>query len=448
MAPLANSPQSSRLVVLLSGAFTLAHLMGILAWSMPAENAGFSFKSILITISACLAWMFLWLFLLDSEEPIRGRLSALLRRGPEVEWAGLALLCVAWISVGALMIIWNDEQSNALAARFLIENGFSKYFSKYPEINSWLGPHHPPLLPIVYAGIYAVLSPNIHVGRAFAIFCSVGASIIAYLWIKRDFGRDAARVSGILLLAMPLVLFNGVASILDAPFWLVFTATFFYFEKYLKTVRTRDAVITGFLVALCLMTRYNGLIVPVLFFFALMSRKDSRSLFLKPATWLIFTIPIVLVLPWFIFALITGTLSVQSKTVLSFFFVAFLAPGGFFYIKSVLLPLIPLMTGLWNVPEWFFGARLLTSQDHNREGARIILMLLIYIASLFLSLPNPRYLLYMAPLLSLLTARHILEIESTEKRGGGVIVFLIGLSVINSILMIHQTSIGNIYLFY
>jgi 4-amino-4-deoxy-L-arabinose transferase-like glycosyltransferase len=442
------SKNPSRLTVLVAGSFPLAYLVGLIAFSGYSDQSGLTLESLLAAASACVAWLMIAMMVMDSPKPGMRLLTRLLEKGLIIEIAGVAILFGLWLVVALTMMPWNDELSNIEAARFLFQHGFGAYFNNYTEVNDWLGPHHPPLLPLVYAGIYSVFGAEIIVGRLFGCLCALCACCLAYLWIKRQAGRRMALVACALCLSYPLVWFNGASSILDPPFWLIFTACLLLFDRYMESRKALDGLWCGLCIGVAVLSRYNGFLLPPIFLIMLLCASRGRRALKQIGTWLVIIGPALILLPWFAYAAWTGSLWIQAQKLGSFVLVMVIPDGGFFYVRNFLVPLIPFMVGLWNVPLWVSGFFSVARHERDMANFRLAMVGIIYVAFVLVTLPNPRYLLAVAPSLAVLPAFKVLEAEDSEGRGLELLVFLLGLSLIHVALVVHQTSIGEVYFFY
>ncbi len=448
MGRIIASKNPSRLTVLLAASFPLAYLVGLIAFSGYSDQSSLTLESLLAATSACVAWLMIAMMAMDSPKPGMRLLTRLLEKGPIIEIAGVAIIFGLWVVVALTMMPWNDELSNIEASRYLFQHGFKAYFNNYTEVNDWLGPHHPPFLPLVYAGIYSVFGAKIIVGRLFGCLCALGACCLAYLWIKRQAGRRMALVACALCLSYPLVWFNGASSILDPPFWLIFTACLLLFDRYMESRKALDGLWCGLCIGVAVLSRYNGFLLPPIFLILMLCASRGRRALKQIGTWLVLIGPALILLPWFAYAAWTGSLWIQAQKLGSFVLVMVIPDGGFFYVRNFLAPLIPFMVGLWNIPLWVSGFFNIARNDRDMANLRLALVGIIYVAFVLITLPNPRYLLAVAPSLAILPAVKVLEAEDKEGRGLELLIFLLGLSLIHVALVLHQTSLGEVYFFY
>lgn len=443
-----NPTPTARMMVMASGALSFAHWAGLVIVSMVHDYQSMELGALLYGMAGSLALMFGALWIVDAPGRGRERLTAFLADEKVARTIVFGALAASWIVVAAVMIPWNDEVSNRDAAQFLFDHGIRDYFRHYGEINSWLGPHHPPLIPLIYAGLYRVFGFSIVVGRVFAGVCSLATAALGYFWLRRRFDAQTALLSVACLLAVPVAVFSGVSSILDAPFWLLFTATLIAFDRFLQNGRNGSAALVGALVALAVLSRYNAILLPPIFVAVIWATPDHRPFLKRVTTWAIVAVPAVLVLPWVILSSLTGTLSLQVDRLASFALTAFIPKGGAFYLKTTLAPLAPFMLGVFNAPLWIVGAWSSWRDDKGRFGRFAPAAAGAYVGLLMLSLPNPRYFLSIAILVAFLTARAILDIERREGRGLTVLGQLLGLAWLNIGIVLHQTGLRVVYLFY
>ncbi|MBZ0272902.1 glycosyltransferase family 39 protein [bacterium] len=447
MGRILGSPHPARFLVVASSGFACAHLTGLVLWSGLGGMDAPEWRALAIALGAVIAWTMAILFAVDRS----GRGGELVTRiAPSrlARMAGFATVAAALTAVAVTMIFWNDESSNVAAANFLIEKGFANYFASYATINDWLGPHHPPVLPVIYASYYAVFGASVGLGRVLAVVCSLLALGVGYQWITHRAGGRAGFLAVAGALSIPMTLFAGTAAILDAPFFLFFTLAVIAWERFLESRTYRDAIVCGFIVGLAMLSRYNGVLLPVLFFAQLVLLGEERSRLRDPRTWVALATPAIVALPWILVAAASGTLMPQVERILSFVLIAVVPPGGAFYLKQMIVPLLPFMIGIWNLPVWIHGGMAAWRDRDGALGRRLVVLAAVYVVILAATLPNPRYILSIAIPLGYLAARSIEAVEMREGRGFAYAAHLLGLTAIHVVFVLHQTSDRTIYLFY
>lgn len=447
MGRLLGTGHPARWIVLVSGALALAHWFGLLVAARTLESQSLSLRAIVLASALSVAWLCAGLILTD--RPDRGR--ALLTRAlghPRAPVAVFGGLAAVWIVVALVMIPWNDERSNIDAARYLASSGIESYLRNLATVNDWLGPHHPPFLPLVYGAIFGAFGFHLAAGRIFAVACSLATAVVAYRWIAARHGRPLALATLAMTPTLPVVAFAGTAAILDAPFWLLFTLALVAFDRFLQTGARRDALVVGIWTAIACMARYNAVLLPPVYLAIVAIVPAYRPFLRRASTWIVVFTPALLVLPWIAYSAATGTLAVQATRIASFVLTAFIPEGGAFYLRQYIAPLVPFMVGLFNAPLWINGA-IRSWRDPDVAPARVVVVAACAYATLLaVTLPNPRYLLAVGALLAFLAAREVLDIEEREGRGAHALVYVLGWAALHVAVVLQQTSAGFVYLFY
>ncbi|MCB9476063.1 MAG: glycosyltransferase family 39 protein [Deltaproteobacteria bacterium] len=438
--------QRARLLVLVTGLATLSHLGGLIFLQGRTEEGGMETEALLLAFLTCMAWMLAAMTAVD--QPGRGRETLsrwLAKPGRFVAWQ-IAMQAALLVAVALAMIPFNDEQSNLAAGQYLADFHLRAYFANYAELNSWLGPHHPPLWPMIYAVIFAAFDESLLAGRALAVICSLTAIYLGYRWVRRIVDEPHAAVAVAVLPAMPMALFVGAAAILDAPFWMVAMLALLAVDRFFERGRTRDALVAGGALGLAMLSRYNGFLLPPIVLALWFARPRDERLPLLKAGWPLAAAPAAIFLPWVVYAASNGTLVKQVTTMLSLVGVAVIPEGGLFYLAFIIAPLYPFFIGLWNVPLWVASAGRKVWRDPAWRPVLIVAGL--YLLLMLLTLPNPRYILAISIPLAALAARQILLVEAEEGRGASVLVALVGYAVIHLVLILQQAAVDAFYIFY
>jgi 4-amino-4-deoxy-L-arabinose transferase-like glycosyltransferase len=350
-----------------------------------------------------------------------------------------ALLAVA---AGA-MRLWNDEWANLAQARYLASHGLRDWSANYAMVNRWLGLHHPPLLPLIYSGLYRAIGFNLAVGRFFSVACSLGAMAAAYRLARRAVDEPTAALATLTWSFAPLWFYNGGAAILEGPLLLVMVLTADALLAFAREPKASRGAIAGAWLTAAVLCRYNGaLLIPG--FAALMLMRERRAAWRHPGVWLALGIPLVVLAALGGFAATTGLAAAQAERMRRL--LVMLNPGGPTYLMNQVLPLWPLHIGAQAfAPAALALAALAWGQGKNREllalgGGYLLLILLI--------LPNPRYLLPALPFLAVGVAR---VLQAIERRGGGATTAWLGIaaaSIILAAVTIGGAYYDNVYPFY
>ena len=385
-------------------------------------------------------FVFDWLVPLDNK--IRSAATS-----PRWSIAGFLGILTVGVTLIFTMITWNDERSNINAAMYLWQNGLGDYFENYGQINKWLGQHHPPLLVLVYGLWYKLVGFSLTAGRFFNLAFALGAAVIAYLWIKKASDHAIAGLSVICLLLFPMWCFSSASALLDMPFVFWFMASMLFFERYIQHGNWREAAAAGVFATITILCRYNGIFLFPIFFAQLFSHKSSRPLLVVPKTWLVIAVPVVLGMPWMVLSIIQGTFSVQFARLSEFLLVGLIRPGGWWYLSEVLLPLFPIMMGIFTIPLLFYGA-LSCWKVESASVRRILVACTTYLVLIALTLPNPRYVLPAVPMLAGIVSVGLWRLAANTK-GMAVVLVSVGLTAAGFVAFYTWiTLLKVIYIFY
>ena len=361
--------------------------------------------------------------------------------------AGFTGLFISGVILIFTMVIWNDERSNIEAAKYLWQNGLDEYFQNYGQINKWLGSHHPPLLVLLYGLWYKLTAFSITAGRLFNLAFAMGAAAIGYLWIKKAADHAVAGLSVVCLLLFPMWSFSSASALLDMPFVFWFMISMLFFERYIQDNGWKDAAAAGVFVSITILSRYNGIFLFPIFFMQIVSHKSSRPLLIVPKTWLVIGVPILLGLPWLILSVAQGTFGIQAARLSEFLLVGFVRPGGWWYLSEVLLPLFPILMGIFTIPLLIYGAAACLKVE-SASVRRIMIGSITYLVLIALTLPNPRYVLPAVPMLAGIVSIGLWRLAAGTK--GMAVVFVSTFICATGFIVFYTwiTAIHVIYIFY
>jgi 4-amino-4-deoxy-L-arabinose transferase-like glycosyltransferase len=368
----------------------------------------------------------------------------------------LILLLAGFILIGIGYIlfqrIWSDEEQSYYAAKTIVQQGFKVFFEKYPQ-NEYLANNHPPLMPILYAGMMKLLGISYTSMRLLAFFFLCGLLIAMYGVGSNLFDHSTGLLSSVLLFTFPLIPRLGTAAMLDIPMTFFFLLSIWLFLILLKwsispqksstvtnSVNSHSrkflpyliAVGLGFTMALSALTRYTGLLVlPVVCLFLLLTiprGETSRTrvgwrFFLQFgiafavfcilfAIWMLISHRMGLTIPMVsrIFPIGLNLNNPASQvTIVS------LPPGWIFFsgeakgwILNILLTRLPSAIGVYHFPALLVAGLTAFQRQKPIEMRLRSLILLGWVAVVFLAiiltLPDHRYFMPAFPALALLIA--------------------------------------------
>ncbi|MBI4027835.1 MAG: glycosyltransferase family 39 protein [Verrucomicrobia bacterium] len=131
--------------------------------------------------------------------------------------AGLALMLTRGIadrwqtSMDYNAVVWCQAAHNYLRAGIIETAGVpsSFHFGPPPILVGDYYLHHPPLLPLLLAGVFAVLGESEWAARLLPILSMLAAVAVLWLLVRDELGERAATLTAALLAATPMVLHYG-----------------------------------------------------------------------------------------------------------------------------------------------------------------------------------------------------------------------------------------------
>lgn len=405
------------------------------------ERAGFSPRHLLLAqliTQAMLLAAALWTYYGDRISLVR-----LAQHRPRLLlWSGGALQAALLVVMAFAMIPWNDEVSNLEQAQYLAQHGLRGWLADYEQINGWLGPHHPPLLALLYGAFYALAEPLLLAGRLFNIACSLAALALGARVVRRLTDAPTAALSVWCWPLFPLWLYSGTSALMEGPFLLVLMLMINLFVGYLQNGGAWRVALVGLLLVLGMLCRYNAaLFVPGMVLVLWTNRREGQRRAGAVGTLLL---PALILLPLFALAAGSGVLFSQAAR-LSWMFLL-LRPGGVDHLFSVVLPLWPLHIGAHLVPMGLFGFAALW---RGEAGHRVLLLLGgLYLLIAVLVIPNPRYLLPSLPFAAAGLARVLQWLEQRAQCATPVWAATWGAALVLTVLVVVDSRLNYFYPFY
>lgn len=354
--------------------------------------------------------------------------------------AGQTMLLIA---VAFYMRTWNDEEFNLQQAAYLAQHGLGKWLADYGEINHWLGPHHPPLLAMMYGLFYKVFGAHLVAGRLFNIVFAAASLAAGYRLVRRVTDEPTAALASLAWPLFPVWLFNGAAAIFEGPFLLVFLLTADSFVAFLEQPTHRRGLAAGLWLALALLCRYNiVLLLPGLAW--LMAMRENRACWRNPATAWLVLVPLAFVAPLAWIAAGSGLLATQTAH-LSWVFLL-MRPGGVSYLVGFLLPLWPLQLGAHLIPPVLASLGLLWAG--RKHDAALLALGGGYLLLVLVILPNPRYFLPAAPFVAAGAARLLQHLHRRDEADTAVWCGLLAASLTLAVLVLVGSNVDGFYPFY
>lgn len=157
-----------------------------------------------------------------------------------------------------------DEGPVLWAAEVVAGGGPRELFARYGE-SHWLGPQHPPLVPLLYGTVTAVAGSHLKLLRVVDLAFGCGTVLVTFLIAERLYERRTALAAGLLLLASPLFQRIATAATNDMPLTFLFLLAVLLGLRLARDDAGRTAAALGFVVGCGLLVKYTMvLVLPVL----------------------------------------------------------------------------------------------------------------------------------------------------------------------------------------
>ncbi|MEW6271274.1 MAG: glycosyltransferase family 39 protein [Thermodesulfobacteriota bacterium] len=333
-------------------------------------------------------------------------LHGLLLRGAATRRRALALLTAITLAVGVATVFtqqepsW-DEKWVLWAAEVYARGGAQELFARYGE-NPWLGPQHPPLVPMLYGTLADLVGPRLKALRLLNLVFGCGAVAVTYLILEQLYDRATALVAGLVLLASPLFVRIASAATNDMPLTFVFLLALLLALRLVRSRRDALAVALGLVIGVGLLVKYTMLLVfPVLLglgvAFACMP-------LLRRHAPVVLAISFALLLLWLDHAYESGILAAQGERFVRLATVSSRSPG---WALDSIVTKTPSALGVYVVP-WVLLGAVDAVRRRRAEDAFVLAWIGLVSIPLVLTLPDNRYFLPAFPAFALLAARALL----------------------------------------
>jgi len=294
-----------------------------------------------------------------------------------------------------------DERSVLWAAEVFAEGGPSALFARYGE-SHWLGPQHPPLVPLLYGAVASVFGSYLKLLRLVNLAFGCGTVAVVFLIFERLYDRRTALLTGLLLLASPLFARVASAATNDMPLTFCFCLAVLLALQLVRDDRGRTAVALGLVVGLGLLVKYTMLLVlPVLL--ALAWSADALPIARRHGP-VVLAIAAALLLVWLDHAFALGILTAQQQHLGRLAGVSWRNPG---WALDAVFTKTPAAVGVYLLPWIALGAH--AARRRLAEDRLVLAWVALVFAPLLLTLPDNRYFLPAFPALFLLGARALVD---------------------------------------
>lgn len=291
-----------------------------------------------------------------------------------------------------------DEKSVLWAADVVADGGPRELFARYGE-NGWLGPQHPPLVPLIYGAVTAVAGSHLKLLRVVNLAFACGTVVVAFLIAERLYERRTALLAGVLLLASPLFERIASAATNDMPLTFLFCLALLAAVVLERRGGDRMAVVLGVVAGVGLLVKYTMVLVfPVLL--ALPWCTGNRRV-VRRYGMVVVAIAGGLLLVWLDHAWSLGILGQQQARLARLATMAQRSPG---WAIDALIVKAPAALGVYVLPWVALGAATMFHRRAMQDRFVACWIGLVFVP-LLLTLPDNRYFLPAFPAVALVGAQ-------------------------------------------
>jgi len=313
----------------------------------------------------------------------------------------LATLAVGGVGVVTQQVFSWDERAVLQAADLVASEGVHGLFLHYND-NAWLGPQHPPLVPLLYGAVACAFGVHLKLLRVANLLFGCGTVVMAFLVVERLYDRRRALVASLLLLASPLFVRIASAATNDMPLMFFFVAAVLLALHLERSERDGVAVLLGLVIGLGLLVKYTMLLVfPVLL--ALAWQLGRLPLARRHAP-VVLAIAFAFLLAWLDQAYALGVLAAQQHRLGRLAGVAMRNPH---WVFDAIVSKTPAALGVYVVP-WMICGVLAALWRRTLEEVFALWWIALVFVPLLLTLPDNRYFLPAYPALAVLAASALL----------------------------------------
>lgn len=183
-----------------------------------------------------------------------------------------------------------------IAGLFGLTDDESHYwqYAQYPDFSYY---DHPPMVGYLIYLSTKIFGNNLYGVRLPAIVCFTIAVIYFYRLVKELYNSKVAYFSTLLLQVIPVSFAGSIITIPDAPLGMFWMMYMFYFYKFLTTKDVWLLYLSGFILGLAMLSKYNAVLLFIGGLLVLVSKYEFRKYFLKKDFYLYFLIVISVVSP-------------------------------------------------------------------------------------------------------------------------------------------------------
>jgi 4-amino-4-deoxy-L-arabinose transferase-like glycosyltransferase len=325
-------------------------------------------------------------------------------------------LCVVVLTVGVVYAnyrpVYADEVQVFDASRMVAEEGVVPFFAEYARI-PWLGPQHPPLVPLIYGFALRVLGVSLFVIRLVSLVFGTTTILLTYFLGSELYDRGSGLLAAFLLLSSPLFLLVSAAAVTDMLVAFLFSLVLLLSLRLLRRPTYQLSVAAGVFIGLGLLSKYTMVLIYLVLLSYFVTNASFRRL--KLHLGIVTLVSVGMLAPWLVYAYRSGVLVTQRHNITSYVGVVTTTDFGKRFMLEWLLTGLPSNLGPYNIPILLLGG-LHLMRRRNRADLFLLLWIVTVFLPVALTLPDQRYFLPAFPALAIMMARGLARIPEAAEQ--------------------------------
>ncbi|MCP4358982.1 MAG: phospholipid carrier-dependent glycosyltransferase [Chloroflexi bacterium] len=318
----------------------------------------------------------------------------------------LILFTLLIFGIGIIYAIYQrswtyDEQYSFESAKIVATQGTASFFNQYANIE-WLGPQHPPLIPLINGLALRIFGPYLLVLRLVSLVFGFGIILLTYCIGRELYNKTVGFVATVLLLSFPLIFRLGTSALTDVQLTFFFCLSLLLIIILSRKASMSLAIAIGFVIGVGLLAKYTMVFIfPVIFCYVVLTGNFRR---LFPYLFVSGLVAGTMLFVWLLFAYEAGILTTQQENI------ANVNPGWFVtdstglkWLSNSLLTKLPSAFGAYNIPLLTLGLALVL---WRRQATDLFLLawILGITVILVLTIPDHRYFMPTFPAMATMMA--------------------------------------------
>lgn len=302
------------------------------------------------------------------------------------------------------------------------------YYFRYPALT--LG-FHPPFFPLVESLFFAIFGISIPIAKLAVVFFVLIGTIFWYRLMKLIYDKVIAFFSTIFLFASPLITLWSREIMLEIPALTMVIISIYFFYLYIELGRPKYAyLLTGSIILAILTKQTTVFIIPLFISYIFITKNVKRVLnkeTLISGIFFVVCISLTIAMTFLMGrnALTHVTLSMDKL----YGFSKLSSENLLFYVKQLAEALSPPILILSCIAIMFF----LIKKRNNAILLFIIWIIIDYLMITFISVKEPRYLIFLIPPFSLLATLWLFELKIRIKNVSLALIITLILSIFQTV---------------